>query len=242
MSVILLASLSCGRPAVMPMEKAPARGQKLLVFPPLVEGFPEQETATVSAGLFGSVLTHLGKSGQSSQVGWNRLKDDYGDFHRQVFLAAHKAYLEKTRELKDVEFPERNTTLFRELNEIGERFSSSWKLMNLPAWTPSHLLFMGVSRFERPFLSNRHLKVYAYVVDRESRQLAFGISMELQSGGNLFRQVEALIKAGKQIASPLLSWFPADLPAAMTITVPLDEESGKTSTDPNENTESTEEE
>ncbi|MBU1069473.1 hypothetical protein KJ975_07900 [Myxococcota bacterium] len=217
---LMLLVAACGRPAITPMEKAPARGQKLIVFAPVVRGFPERDQSTVSGALTGSILTHLGPSGQSHRVGWRNLESDFGDFSDRLFQAAFDAYSAKTRKLKDVEIPERDTTLFRELDAIGGRLAVAFKALHLPVWTPTHLLVTGVERFAPDFLSSRHFRVFAFVVDRENHTLAFGIRIELETSDNLYRQVESLLRAGKTIATPLVQWFPSQLPPVVKVRVP----------------------
>jgi hypothetical protein len=239
---LMLLVAGCGRPAIIPMEKAPARGQKLIVFAPVVRGFPERDHATVSGALTGSILTHLGSAGQSYQVGWGSLEADFGDFSARLFQASFDAYSAKTRKLKDVEIPERDTTLFRELDAIGGRLAVAFKALHLPVWTPTHLLVAGVERFAPDFLSSRHFRVFAFVVDRENHTLAFGIRIDLETSDNLYRQVESLLRAGKTIANPLASWFPSQLPPVVKVRIPSTPEPGnKTAVETVGNQESPEE-
>jgi hypothetical protein len=217
---LLVLVAACGRPAVTPMEKAPARGQKLIVFAPVVRGFPARDQSTVSGALTGSILTHLAPSGQSYRIGWNSLEADFGDFPERLFAAAFEAYSAKTRKLKDVEIAERDTTLFRELDSLGGRMAVAFGSLHLPVWAPTHLLVTGVERFAPDFLSSRHFRVFAFVVDRETHSLAFGMRIELDTSDSLYRQVESLLRAGKTIATPLLPWFPSQLPPVVKVTVP----------------------
>lgn len=218
--LLFLLALSCGRPAVLPMEKAPARGQKLVVFAPVVSGFAERDVSTVSGALMGSILTHLGRSGQSYRVGWRSLEADYGDFPERLFKAALEAYTARSRKLKDVEIPERDSTLFRELDSLGPRMGVAFKALHLPIWSPTHLLVTGVERFAPDYLSSRYFRVFAFVVNREDHTLAFGVGLDLETSDSLYRQVEGLLRAGRTIALPLVPWFPTELPPAVKVVVP----------------------
>ncbi len=223
--LVLLLAAACGRPAVMPMEKAPARGQKLVVFAPVVTGFAERDVSTVSGALLGSILTHLGPAGQSYRIGWRSLEADFGDFPERVFKAAYEAYTNRTRKLKDLDISERDTTLFRELDAIGPRLGVAFKSLHLPIWSPTHLLVTGVERFAPDFLSNRRFRVFAFVVNREDHSLAFGMELDLETSDSLYRQVESLLRAGRAIAGPLSPWFPTRLPPVVKVVVPATEES-----------------
>ncbi len=218
--LFFLLALSCGRPAVLPMEKAPARGQKLIVFSPVVTGFAERDVSTVGGALMGSILTHLGPSAQSYRVGWRSLEADYGDFPERLFKAAHEAFTAGTRKLKDVEIPERDSTLFRELDSIGPRMGVAFRALHLPIWSPTHLLVTGVERFAPDHLSSRYFRVFAFVVNREDHTLAFGMGLDLETSDSLYRQVEGLLRAGQTIARPLVKWFPTELPPVVKVVVP----------------------
>ena len=216
----LLLACACGRPAILPMDKAPARGQKLVVLRPMVEGFSSRDTPTVTAALTGSILSHLGSSGQSYRVGWTQLESDFENIHTHVFQAAYLAWQKNTRDIADTEIPDRDSMLFRELDSLGNRLAAAYKMLHLPVWTPTHFLVTGIHRHAPDFVSNRHFSVFAFVVDRDKKRLAFGIRLELTTGDNLFRQVDALLKAGKTVAKSLLPWFPQELPPVVKVTVP----------------------
>lgn len=205
---ILILAWGCSlKPHTWPMEGTPARNQRLVVFPPVVENVPDAEIPTLQGALTGSILTHLGGSAVSSRVLWDSLAADFEGFPQQLFLAAREAFQAGKRELENREFPQKDSTLHRELDALGDRLTLSLRMLHLDITANSHLLVTGIRRFPPNIFSSRRIQVWAFVVDRERHRVALAFHMEFTAGDSLYRQAKRLLYAGRDIANLLKPWF-----------------------------------
>ncbi len=217
---LLLAVSGCTRPATtLPMEGTAERGQRLVVFPPVVENAPAAAVPTLQGAFAGSVLTHMGDNAISSRVGWDGLQADFEALPRVLFEAARSAFQAKKRDIEDREIAGRDSTLHRDLDALGDRMLLAYRLLHLDVAAPSHLLVSGVRLQEPDAFSSRRIELWAFVVDRTRHRLAFAMRMEFSASDTLYRQAERLLHAGRDVAARLNPWFPR-LPPAPVVRVP----------------------
>lgn len=210
------------KPYTWSMESSPARGQRLVVFPPVIENAPDASVLTLQGALTGSIITHMGEDGAvvSSRVVWDSLAADFEGLPVLLFSATRDAFHANKREIEDREVPQKDTTLHRMLDALGDRMALAFRLQHLEIMAPSHLLMTGI-RFEEPdAFSSRRVHVWAFVVDREKHRIALAVQLHLSAGNSLYRQAQGLLYAGRDIAKILKPWF-MQLPPAPVVQVPV---------------------